>query len=90
MNLHVRVSSQFHLAADKELLANLQNPSKCLQDQVAVSFSPVRIDLAGGWSDTPPISYETAGTVSIHIKGVIELLNIIIFMLIWIPIGIGT
>jgi hypothetical protein len=26
--------------------------------------APARIDLAGGWSDTPPISYEMGGEVA--------------------------
>ena len=32
----------------------------------SVSFAtgPVRIDVAGGWSDTAPISYEYRGAVS--------------------------
>ena len=30
---------------------------------VVVAVSPVRIDLAGGWSDTPPICYEMSGAV---------------------------
>jgi hypothetical protein len=31
---------------------------------VVVANAPVRIDLAGGWSDTPPICYQTQGAVS--------------------------
>ncbi|MGN0846664.1 MAG: HigA family addiction module antitoxin [Kiritimatiellia bacterium] len=34
-----------------------------LKDQVVWATSPVRIDLAGGWSDTPPICLEQGGTV---------------------------
>jgi hypothetical protein len=30
---------------------------------VVLAESPVRIDLAGGWSDTPPICYEMSGAV---------------------------
>jgi hypothetical protein len=30
---------------------------------VFIARAPVRIDLAGGWSDTPPCSYETDGAV---------------------------
>lgn len=33
---------------------------------VVVASAPVRVDLAGGWSDTPPISYETEGAVSLN------------------------
>ena len=32
--------------------------------RVVVASAPVRVDLAGGWSDTPPICYETEGAVS--------------------------
>ena len=32
-------------------------PSTCL-DQWVVATAPARIDIAGGWSDTPPICYE--------------------------------
>ena len=35
-----------------------------MRDMVVVTRAPVRIDLAGGWSDTPPICYETSGSVS--------------------------
>lgn len=31
-----------------------------------VTTAPVRIDLAGGWSDTPPICYELSGSVSVR------------------------
>ena len=34
-----------------------------LPDQVVWVTTPVRIDLAGGWSDTPPICTERGGTV---------------------------
>ncbi|MGN0852716.1 MAG: HigA family addiction module antitoxin [Kiritimatiellia bacterium] len=34
-----------------------------LKDQVVWVTSPVRIDLAGGWSDTPPICLERGGAV---------------------------
>lgn len=35
------------------------------QGVVYVVKSPARIDLAGGWSDTPPICYDIGGAVSI-------------------------
>jgi hypothetical protein len=38
---------------------------------VVVANAPVRIDIAGGWSDTPPNCYETAGAVSIFLIVVI-------------------
>jgi galactokinase/mevalonate kinase-like predicted kinase len=34
-----------------------------LEDQIAWGRSPVRIDLAGGWSDTPPYCIEHGGAV---------------------------
>jgi len=34
-------------------------------DTTATANAPARIDLAGGWSDTPPISFEHGGSVAI-------------------------
>eukprot|EP01046_Picozoa_sp_COSAG06_P086726 COSAG06_NODE_33295_length_492_cov_0.880407_1_plen_72_part_10 len=31
--------------------------------QWVVTSAPARIDLAGGWTDTPPVSYEYGGVV---------------------------
>ena len=31
--------------------------------KMVVAIAPVRIDIAGGWSDTPPICYEASGAV---------------------------
>jgi hypothetical protein len=31
-----------------------------------IARCPVRIDLAGGWSDTPPICYQSSGAVKIE------------------------
>ena len=44
-----RVRSELHSAIGGEM--------------VMVARAPARIDLAGGWSDTPPCSYEVAGAV---------------------------
>lgn len=38
-------------------------PPTLHRSMVSVARSPVRIDLSGGWSDTPPICYEKAGAV---------------------------
>jgi fucokinase len=38
-------------------------PASILHDQVVWVTTPVRIDFAGGWSDTPPICTERGGTV---------------------------
>jgi galactokinase/mevalonate kinase-like predicted kinase len=35
-----------------------------VRDKYVVSIAPVRVDLAGGWSDTPPITYEYGGSVT--------------------------
>jgi len=33
-------------------------------DTTAIATAPARIDLAGGWSDTPPVSFEFGGAVA--------------------------
>ena len=42
-------------------------------DQVYIARAPVRIDIAGGWSDTPPICYQSIGgsvlNVAVRIDG---------------------
>ena len=44
-------------------LAHTPRPAVILPDQVVWVTTPVRLDFAGGWSDTPPISTELGGTV---------------------------
>jgi len=44
-------------------LPTAPRPAGILPDQVVWVTSPVRIDFAGGWSDTPPICLEQGGTV---------------------------
>jgi galactokinase/mevalonate kinase-like predicted kinase len=44
-------------------LPTAPRPAGILHDQVVWVTSPVRIDFAGGWSDTPPICLEQGGTV---------------------------
>ncbi len=43
--------------------ADRPRPAAILHDQVVWVTTPVRIDFAGGWSDTPPICTEQGGTV---------------------------
>jgi len=43
--------------------ADRPRPAAILHDQVVWVTTPVRIDFAGGWSDTPPICTELGGTV---------------------------
>lgn len=44
-------------------LVQAPRPAVILPDQVVWVTTPVRLDFAGGWSDTPPISTELGGTV---------------------------
>ncbi|MEX1118000.1 MAG: bifunctional fucokinase/fucose-1-phosphate guanylyltransferase [Terrimicrobiaceae bacterium] len=42
----------------------LGRPTRCtLDDQIVWGRSPVRLDLAGGWSDTPPYCFKRGGGV---------------------------
>ncbi len=50
------VLSRFDLPAEPRAAA-------ILHDQAVWTSTPVRIDLAGGWSDTPPICNEVGGSV---------------------------
>lgn len=47
------------VATAKEFIVGKPHPTV---NKVTV-YAPVRIDLAGGWSDTPPQTYEVGGTV---------------------------
>ena len=42
----------------------IKRKSTAIRDKLVLSIAPVRVDLAGGWSDTPPICYEYGGSVS--------------------------
>ncbi|MBQ2209611.1 MAG: bifunctional fucokinase/L-fucose-1-P-guanylyltransferase [Prevotella sp.] len=54
----------------ESVLAEKQNPSlSVFSDQIVWGRSPVRIDLAGGWTDTPPYCLmEGGGVVNIAIE----------------------
>jgi galactokinase/mevalonate kinase-like predicted kinase len=42
----------------------LRSPVKqCLADQIVWGRSPIRLDLAGGWTDTPPYCFKKGGCV---------------------------
>mmetsp|Transcript_41753 Transcript_41753/g.46610 ORF Transcript_41753/g.46610 Transcript_41753/m.46610 type:complete len:1263 (-) Transcript_41753:750-4538(-) len=43
---------------------SINRRSKTIRDKCVFSIAPVRVDLAGGWSDTPPICYEYGGSVT--------------------------
>ena len=42
---------------------NIKRTSSTIHDKTVLSIAPVRVDLAGGWSDTPPVCYEYGGSV---------------------------
>ena len=51
---------------DNVTTVSVESIQKAIQKQgnaMVISKSPVRVDFAGGWSDTPPCSYETMGAV---------------------------
>jgi fucokinase len=48
-------------AEGKPMLVRKESP---ISNAWVESSSPARVDLAGGWSDTPPICYEYGGTVT--------------------------
>ena len=52
------------LCAGDALLQQTQRPSLCVaDDQIVWGRSPVRIDIAGGWTDTPPYCLMEGGNV---------------------------
>lgn len=72
VRFHLDCSSAFHTHAllvptvPRRTFSAL--PLRALSDSLylahkSVASAPFRIDLAGGWSDTPPITYECAGNV---------------------------
>jgi len=47
---------------------------------------PARVDIAGGWSDTPPITYEQGGAVvnvAITVDGQVKLLLFLYAFTLW-------
>lgn len=49
---------------EQETLQTPVLPQRCvLEDQIVWGRSPVRLDLAGGWTDTPPFCLENGGRV---------------------------
>lgn len=60
--------AQAFAAVGEAVLARFELPPKpvraaILQDQAVWTSTPVRIDLAGGWTDTPPICNAVGGSV---------------------------
>jgi fucokinase len=56
-------SSVARVVAREVVLPAEPRPAAILRDQVVWVTCPVRIDFAGGWSDTPPICAELGGVV---------------------------
>ncbi|OEU22109.1 putative fucokinase [Fragilariopsis cylindrus CCMP1102] len=50
----------------------IKRKSTTIRDKLVLSIAPVRVDLAGGWSDTPPICYEYGGSASLVCLGMIS------------------
>jgi galactokinase/mevalonate kinase-like predicted kinase len=53
-----------HLHGNQILRVDQTKRREPVWDQWVISTSPVRVDLAGGWSDTPPICYEFGSMVT--------------------------
>mmetsp|Transcript_29965 Transcript_29965/g.72683 ORF Transcript_29965/g.72683 Transcript_29965/m.72683 type:complete len:1243 (+) Transcript_29965:357-4085(+) len=49
---------------ESKLKINFKRTEHPIFDKWVLSSAPVRVDLAGGWSDTPPICYENGGSVT--------------------------
>ena len=53
-----------HSINDPAAKPRMKRRSEIVRDKFVLSVAPVRVDLAGGWSDTPPITYEFGGSVT--------------------------
>jgi len=52
------------LSAKEQITVDLKKTTnKPSQDKIIVASCPARLDLSGGWTDTPPICYEMGGKV---------------------------
>eukprot|EP01041_Mallomonas_annulata_P003485 gene3485-6931_t len=53
--------------------AGAGSTSRLLQDIISIARAPARLDIAGGWSDTPPICYQSLGgavmNVAVRVEG---------------------
>ena len=65
--IKVQDAGNLHVQSDEKKSALAVAPKRgslCRIDTVKVT-APARIDLSGGWSDTPPICYDRGGTVMV-------------------------
>ncbi len=60
----IQSSLQYHQSSDSTLQFCGLSKENFRNDSICIARCPVRIDLAGGWSDTPPICYDQGGLVS--------------------------
>lgn len=63
--LEEAIEDSFEEPLQKESIAGEGHKDKRtkLVQKVYLASAPARIDIAGGWSDTPPICYELGGAV---------------------------
>ena len=57
------IHNQLRASFTSDTLSSRKNGEEHLH--VVVVESPVRVDLSGGWSDTPPICFEHAAAVHV-------------------------
>eukprot|EP01038_Epipyxis_sp_PR26KG_P004331 gene4331-6132_t len=62
ITIHLQSSLSEKLIKHNSLVSEVHH-THVNKNRVVVVKAPVRIDLAGGWSDTPPICYESSGAV---------------------------
>jgi hypothetical protein len=62
---HLQSSLQYHQQGNAKLVHHKIFREDLRHNVICLARCPVRIDLAGGWSDTPPICYDQSGSVSI-------------------------
>lgn len=60
---HAALAHVARAVQQQTTLPHAPRPAAILPDQVVWATTPVRIDFAGGWSDTPPICTELGGAV---------------------------
>jgi hypothetical protein len=61
----IYISSHVAYSLDNDYQSNAIDDSVVVKNfnNVSISSAPARIDIVGGWSDTPPICYESGGAV---------------------------
>lgn len=62
--IHNQLSAAFISEAADRREKRGENLHEVIIESPVIVESPVRVDLAGGWSDTPPICFEHAAAVN--------------------------